>query len=187
MYLTRLLAPWTWRDRGARFAHFARAELSSRYDLLAAANLTPNPERAAALIRHAADEARHARLFHQRARELGQTAPLRADFEHLYETLGEGAFFAFVHRGEARACRQFDVWTPYLDGRDRAALEAVRPDEERHRTYTAAWAAPGGRAAWWEAGRAWMRLGRAGSMALYRVLTTALYLLLAPLAWAVRR
>lgn len=188
MYLTRLMAPWTWRDRGARFAAFARAELSSRYDLLEAANLTADPARAAQLLQHAADEARHARLFHSRARELGQTAPLRADTEHLYETLGEARFFAFVHQGEARACEQFDVWIRHLEpGRDRAALEAVRPDEERHRAYSIALAAPASSIAAFRARRAWMRAGQPMAGAVYRALATVLYLLLAPLAYAVRR
>lgn len=183
MPLIRLLCAWTWRDRGWRFHRFAQAELSSRYDLLDAANRCSDPERVAALLRHAADEARHATLFRNRARELGCNIPLQADYEKLYQRLGEPAFFAFVARGEARAIRQFAVWRAWLEeGRDRAALDAVLPDEQRHAAYTRAWAGPGARAALWEFGRSWMRTGAGLSMALYTALCTLLYLSLAPLA-----
>lgn len=188
--LTRVLCRLTWRDRAARFSTFARAELSSRYDLLAAANLSQNPSLAADFLRHASDEQRHARLFHHRARELGATGPLRADYEHLYETLGEADFLVFVHRGEARAIRQFNVWRAWLGPcRDSAAIDAVLPDEQRHSDYTGAASTtlPKGPVLRWEAKRTWMRAGGRLSGTVYTVLVTLLYLSLAPLAWAVRR
>lgn len=182
------MAPLTWRDRGRRFGLFARAELSSRIDLLAAANLAEDPRVAAAALQHAADEQRHARLFHARAVELGEHAPLHADFEHLYERLGQERFFAFVHLGEARACRQLTIWSAWLGrGKDQRVLQAVLPDEERHRAYTAALAGSLAQAALWEAGRTWMRAGRALTDALFTALATLLYLTLAPLALLVRR
>lgn len=187
MHLTRILARWTWRDRRARFLTFARAELSSRYDLLAAANLAEDPTVAALALRHAADEARHARLFYARAVELGSTAPLRADFEHLYERLGQQRFYAFVHRGEARACRQLDAWIAHFEpGKDQSALLAVRPDEQRHAETTLPLAGSRSWAGAWEAGRSWLRAGRALSGAIYTALATLLYLSLAPLALLVR-
>lgn len=187
MHLTRIFARWTWRDRRARFDTFSRAELSSRYDLLAAANLAEDPAVAALALRHAADEARHARLFHARAVELGSSEPLRADFEHLYERLGQRRFYAFVHRGEARACRQIDAWIAHLEaGKDQSALQAVRPDEQRHAETTLPLAGSLAQAAAWEAGRSWLRAGRALSGAIYTALATLLYLCLAPLALLVR-
>ena len=187
MYLTALLSRWTWRDRRSRFATFARAELSSRYDLLAAANLTSDPAVAARLLQHAADEARHARLFYTRAVELGERAPLRADYERLYERLGERRFFAFVHLGEARAVRQFETWIRWLGpGKDQRALQAVLPDEARHAAYTRALAGSLKEAALWEAGRGWLRAGRAMTGAVYRALCVALYVLLGPLGVGLR-
>lgn len=174
--LTRLLASLTWRDRRARFVTFARAELSSRYDLLAAANRTSDPEVAAQLLRHAADEARHARAFYARAVELGERAPLRADYEHLYERLGERRFFAFVHLGEARAVRQFNAWIPWLGaGKDQRALQSVLPDEQRHAAYTRALAGSLGEAALWEAWRSWRRAGRVVTGALYTACCVLIY------------
>lgn len=188
MYLTRLFAPLIWRDKRRRYAIFAAAELSSRYDLLAAANLATDPRVAALAIQHASDELRHARLFHTRALEIGPTEPLRADFEHLYERLGQERFFAFVHRGEARACRQLAVWSAWFGrGKDQRVLSAVLPDESRHADYTAELAGSLSQAAAWEAMRGWMRAGRAVSTAIYNVLAVAIYLALAPLAMVVPR
>jgi hypothetical protein len=186
---TRLFCRWTWRNPGRRFHRFAQAELSSRYDLLAAANLATDPARAATFLLHAADEARHARAFHMRAKDLGYEAELQADFEHLYERLGEEKFLAFVYRGESRALKQFAVWRKWLgDGRDRTILEAVLPDEERHASYTYEWsnAKSRRRVGGWEARRSWMRSGRAITGSLYTVVTMFVYLTLAPLALWVR-
>ncbi len=188
MHLTRLLAPLIWRNKRRRYAIFAAAELSSRYDLLAAANLATDPRVAALAIRHASDELRHARLFHGRAVELGPTAPLRADFEHLYERLGQERFFAFVHLGETRACRQLSVWSAWFGrGKDQRVLSSVLPDESRHAEYTADLAGSLRQAALWEAGRSWMRAGRVISQAVYNTLAVGIYLALAPLAMVVPR
>ncbi len=186
-WVTRLLCRWTWRNPAKRFHSFAQAELSSRYDMLAAANQTADPERAAAFLRHAADEARHARVFHTRAKDLGYTEELDADFEHLYARLGEDEFLAFVHRGESRALQQFAVWRKWLgEGRDRVILDSVLPDEIRHAKYTGEWSGSGRRVAFWELRRSWLRRGRAITGVVYTGLTTFLYLTLAPLALWVR-
>ena len=228
MHLTRLLAPLIWRNKRRRYAIFAAAELSSRYDLLAAANLATDPRVAALAIRHASDELRHARLFHgravepgvlaeeyrqqeggpeqgdivaaglhgfeawrfveRRAVELGPTPPLRADFEHLYERLGQERFFAFVHLGETRACRQLSVWSAWFGrGKDQRVLSSVLPDESRHAEYTADLAGSLRQAALWEATRSWMRAGRVISQAVYNTLAVGIYLALAPLAMVVPR
>ncbi len=155
--------------------------------MLAAANNTADPERAAAFLRHAADEAKHARMFHMRAKDLGYAEELHADFEHLYERLGEKEFITFVHRGESRALDQFAIWRKWLgEGRDRTIIDAVMPDEIRHATYTGEWAGSGRKVAFWEARRRWLRSGRALTGTIYTVLTTIVYLTLAPLALWVR-
>jgi hypothetical protein len=188
-WATRLTCRWTWRNRGKRFHSFAQAELSSRYDMLAAANRTLDPELAAAFLRHAADEARHARVFHLRAKDLGYERELDADFEHLYARLGERDFLAFVHRGETRALRQFAVWRKWLgEGRDAVLLDSVLPDEIHHAKYTGELlvAGSGRKVAFWELRRSWLRSGRALTGVVYTFLTTFLYLTLAPLALWVR-
>jgi hypothetical protein len=186
-WATRLMCRWTWRNRGRRFHKFAQAELSSRYDMLAAANLTNDPERAAAFLRHASDEARHARAFHMRAKDLGFARELDADFDHLYERLGEHDFIAFVHRGESRALRQFAVWRRWLgEGRDKDVIESVLPDENRHAAYTGEWCTSTRRAAIWEARHSWIRSGRALTGTIYTLITSVVYLTLAPLALWVR-
>ncbi|MBC8070018.1 MAG: hypothetical protein IAG13_16895, partial [Deltaproteobacteria bacterium] len=108
--LARWLAPLVWWGR-RRSAHrllvFAQAERASMIDLRVAARLTTSPSRAAAYLRHADDEARHATMFVRRAaellREIGASAPtdVHADCESLFARLGELDFLAFVHHGGA--------------------------------------------------------------------------------------
>ncbi|HLT36674.1 MAG TPA: ferritin-like domain-containing protein, partial [Enhygromyxa sp.] len=130
--LVRLLNPLVWRRpaHAARKLHgFALAEHGSLLDLRLAARLTPSPIRAAAYLRHADDEARHAQMFGKRAAALAREAgiaapgPAVADCEQLFESLGELDFLAFVHRGEARAIVQFRGYIDYFQriGRERDA------------------------------------------------------------------
>src|SRR5688572_25348540 len=84
---------------------FSLAEHASMLDLRAAAAKSPSPARRAKYLRHSLDEARHARMYAQRAAELRRARgkePIftpQADTEDLFERLGEVAFLAFVHRG----------------------------------------------------------------------------------------
>ena len=202
--LAALLDPLVWRtraQRARRFRSFALAEDGSRLDLLLAANGTDDPERAARYLQHALDEARHARMFWRAARrEDPGVAPVRADADRLYERLGEAGFLAFVHRGEARGCAQFAqyrAWFAERDPRTAAMLANILEDERRHEAYTrellaqvAGEPAVGGllrRVALHEAGRAWLRSGRALTRVLWTALVAPLYLALAPVAWLTRR
>ena len=68
-WLARASSPWVWRSpaRAARKLHgFALAEHGSMLDLRLAAARTTSPARAAAYLRHADDEARHAQMFIRR-------------------------------------------------------------------------------------------------------------------------
>jgi rubrerythrin len=186
---------------------FARAELGSMLDLRAAAERSPSPERRVLYLRHALDEARHARMLYQRAAELRRAkgeappAPTRADTEDLFERLGEAAFLAFVHHGEHRGRTQFEAHQRAFarrgDEKTRAVFEALISDEKRHESYTwellvellgserAARAAVR-KAAAWEAWRLWRRAGRALAHIVYTALMSALYVLLLPMSLLVR-
>ena len=184
-----------------RMMAFARAEQSSMLDLHEAAALCGNAERAAMYIRHALDEARHARMFSQRSAEirkqLGQPppSPLFADTDNLFEKLGEIGFLAFVHRGEKRAHRQFLVHIRQYkrngDEKTAALLQTVLADEKRHESYTktllielcgseAKAKAALRKVAAWEAWQLWRRAGRSISGILYTLLMSLLYLTLFP-------
>src|SRR5258706_4060133 len=116
--LTRMTSGvvWRWPRREVRLLRsFARAEASSVLDMLLAARSTPSAARRAFYLRHALDEARHARMFAARADQLAverggtPAGAARADYEALFERLGEVAFLAFVHRGERRGRKQFEA------------------------------------------------------------------------------
>ncbi|MBK9035766.1 MAG: ferritin-like domain-containing protein [Myxococcales bacterium] len=205
--LVRATAPLVWRLPGhapRKLEAFARAEEGSRIDLLAAAHATPSLARRARYLRHALDETRHAAMFTRRAAELraagglAPTGPPRADTEALFARLGELGFLAFVHRGERRGRRQFEVYARTFarrgDARTQALFTAILADERDHEAYTldllrdlsptpAAAARALRRAGWWQAWRTWRRAGRALAHALYAVAMTAVYLVMAPLAW----
>ncbi|HVV82944.1 MAG TPA: ferritin-like domain-containing protein, partial [Kofleriaceae bacterium] len=169
----------------------------------AAAHATTSLDRRVRYLRHALDETRHAAMFTRRANELRAArglppaGPPRADTEALFARLGEVGFLAFVHRGERRGRRQFEVYARHFgrrgDDRTRALFEAILVDERQHEAYTRELLVElcgerGARRALrragrWEAWRTWRRAGRALAAALYTVAMTALYLVIAPLAW----
>jgi hypothetical protein len=186
---------------------FELAEASSMLDLVAAARDTPSPARRALYLAHALDEDRHARTFSARARELRKVAglpsiaPRQADFDALYARLGELDFLAFVHRGEVRGHAQFVGHREELarrgDERGRALFDAILVDESRHASYSGALlrelagsekAARKAlrRAALREAVWAWKRAGRVVAGLLFTLLSTLLYVLLAPVALGYR-
>ena len=179
---------------------FARAERSSFYDMMEAANATADLPRKAQYVAHAVDEARHAKMFTLRALELDPsraTDPslFHSDFEHLFTRLGEARFMAFVHLGERRGRAQMQLFrdelqglegTPRADPKTRALLDAVMKDETQHESYSLALthtlggSLVGARA--WELRRGWLRAGAAATGLVFTVLTSVLYLLLFPLA-----
>lgn len=206
----RLLNPLVWR-RPAHVARklygFALAEHGSMLDLRLAARLTDSPERAAAYLRHADDETRHAQMFGKRARQLAREAglaplpPVRADTEQLFVNLGELDFLAFVHLGEARAIEQFGTYIRHFEqhGREREAslFSTILVDERRHADYTrallveAAGSEAGARKALrrvqrWEAWRTWLRAGRFLAERVYVLAMLLVYLAAAPLGLLVR-
>lgn len=209
--LARLSSPLVWRSsaRAARKLHgFALAEHGSMLDMRLAAARTSSPARAAAYLRHADDEARHAQMFARRAARLaGEAArpfvlpPVRADSERLIDVLGERDFLAFVHVGEDRARRQFDAYVAYFRqqtrDQDAALFETILVDERRHCDYTRAllFELAGDvdarralrRVRRWELGRRWLRAGRFLAERLYIALTLLLYILAAPLALLIRQ
>lgn len=207
----KLLNPLVWRRPGhaARKLHgFALAEHGSLLDLRLAARLSSSPARAAAYLRHADDEARHAQMFGKRAAQLAREAglaspgPAQADCEQLFANLGELDFLAFVHRGEARAIVQFRSYIAYFEAtgreRDASLFTTIIADETRHAEYTLALLhelagdpATARRAlrrvARWEAGRSWLRAGRGVAERVYVLAMLLVYVLAAPLSLLVRR
>jgi hypothetical protein len=182
--IAKLIHTLAWRvpGHGARILFgFSLAEHGSMLDLIAAARLTKSPERGAAYLRHMLDESRHARMFAARSSELRLQAGKEsfgypvADFENLFELLGEVRFLAFVHKGEKRGRQQFELYRDWFDRRgDRkssAMFAAIVRDEMQHELYTyellvqLAGSKPQAEAelravAMWEAWRTWRRAGR---------------------------
>jgi rubrerythrin len=203
--LLRIVTPIVWRipGHGARkLQGFARAEQGSRIDLLQAARLTTSIERRALYLRHAVDETRHAQMFGRRAAELRELegrapfGPPHADTEDLFSRLGERRFLAFVHRGEQRGRRQFELYARHFgrrgDARTEALFGAILGDEHRHERYTRELLVElaGGesqaraelrRAAAWEAWRTWRRAGRWLASKLFAIAMAIVYLVAAPI------
>jgi hypothetical protein len=198
-----LTRPLRWRNprsTARMLLAFARAERSSFYDMMEAANSTSDVTRKAQYLAHAVDEARHAKMFTLRALELDPsraTDPslFQSDFEHLFTRLGEARFMAFVHVGERRGRAQMQLFrdelqalegTQRADQKTKALLDAVMKDEVQHESYSLALTtALGGsiaRAHAWELKRSWLRAGSADTGFVFTTLMSALYLLLFPLA-----
>lgn len=203
--LARGLNPFVWRwpgHAGRKLHGFALAEQGSMLDMRIAASRTTSPQRAAAYLRHADDEARHAQMFARRARKLaGDLGPLMADCEQLFDALGELDFLAFVHTGEARALGQFETYVAWFTARgreqDRVLFETIMVDERRHSAYTrelllelagseAAAKQALRRVARWELGRRWLRAGRFVAERVYVLTMLIVYVLAAPLSLLVR-
>lgn len=140
----RLSAPIAWRTN-ARIAMklhgFSMTEQGSALDMFRAAEAATDPQHRRLFLRHAIDEARHARRFRDEALKLVPTsAPREHERRHalpqdLYATLGTERFLAFVHLSEARAFKQFQVLARHFDKdaerRQIAALFHELAKEER--------------------------------------------------------
>lgn len=207
--LARLVTPFVWRFPGndaRKLRSFASAELGSMLDLRLAAARTASPTRRALYLRHALDEARHARVFAQAAdvlrksRGLSPCGAVHADAEDLHERLGETLFLAFVHRGERRGRMQFEAYRDHFAARGESRMasifEGILVDERRHEAYTrellVTLAGSSGaesalrRAAAWEAWRAWRRAGRAIALCVWSVSVALLFATLLPIALFLR-
>lgn len=208
LLFARLTRPLRWRSPRATarlLLAFARAERSSWLDMMEAANETADLGRKAQYVAHAVDEARHAKMFTLRALELDPSRAadpslFHVDFEHLFSTLGEARFISFVHVGERRGRAQMQLFsdellalegTPRADPKTRALLEAVMKDEARHERYslelTRSLGGSLARAQGWELKRRWLRAGATVTGAVFHVVTSLLYLLLAPVALLEKR
>jgi hypothetical protein len=192
---------WVWRNprRAARLFHrFAQTEQASSIDLFAAARLSASPTMKAAYLRHALDEARHARLFDRFAESLGRpSSPLHSDVEWLFQSRPEIDFIAFIFEGERRGLAQFEALLAHLRQQPNGAeatqlLVGVMRDERRHAWYSlrhlrtltgsrAAAVSTLGRVRRHAAWRAWRRAGAAVTGVLYRVLAGLLYVVATPL------
>jgi bacterioferritin (cytochrome b1) len=206
LWLARMTAWLRWsspRRTGRLLLEFARAERSSHYDMLSAANHCTDLQRRALYLSHARDEALHAQMFALRAVELypAQTVTVRADFEDLFERLGELRFLAFVHRAELRGLRQLGLYREELkargDHKTRALFDAILRDEQQHASYTReqllqlagsehALRKSLSAARAWELWRSWRRLGSTLAVLIFDALMRVLFLCLAPLAWLQR-
>ncbi|MBL8915810.1 MAG: ferritin-like domain-containing protein [Archangium sp.] len=203
LFLARLMKPFRWRNprsTARMLLDFAKAERSSFYDMMEAANATGDLKRKAQYVSHAVDEARHAKMFTLRALELDPSRAadpslFHADFEHLFTRLGEAKFISFVHLGEKRGRTQMAMFrdelqalegTKRADTRTKALLDAVMRDEMSHESYSLVLSKElggslvGARA--WELKRGWLRAGALITGLIYTLLMSVLYLLLFPLA-----
>jgi rubrerythrin len=189
-----------------RLHGFARTEAQSQLELQRAAELCESSERRALYLRHALDEARHARAFAEQASRLShalgkvETLRLDAPSEELFERWGEARFLAFVHHAERRGRLEFEVYGRLLRrlGREPLArlFEGLVRDERQHEAYSArlleelvgksearralAWAA---RSETWRAVR---RHGRRLARVAYAAAMLIVYALLTPYALGFR-
>ena len=205
----RIVNPIVWVLPGHavhKLEQFALAEHGSLLDMTAAANRCEDPDRAAAYLRHALDEGRHSQMFVRRARELAQEqgrprpGRVRADTEHLFQTLGEVDFLAFVHRGESTGRQQFESYQQWFrsrgDVRTEQLFKALVHDELRHEAYSlelltdlvpAEQVSAAFRKMWMrDLWHGWLRLGRPISHGVYLAGMLLLYPLLWPFALWVR-
>ena len=205
-WLVRILAPLVWRSNvkiAAKLDGFAATEAGSALDMLKAAELIDDPELRRLFFRHAMDEARHAQLFRDHARQLVVDAKrkaseynlIHATRQNLFERLGLVRFLAFVYLAERRGEQQFRALRDHF--RDRPELEAlfarIGKDERFHVAYSRKllgdWARCGHagevRGALWRvrgarALEAWRRMGRIFGDVAGRVVLGLLYLVVLP-------
>jgi len=149
-FVLRLSAPIAWRTN-ARIATklhgFSMTEQGSALDMFRAAESATDPQHRRLFLRHAIDEARHARRFREEALKLVPTsAPREHERRHalpqdLYATLGSERFLAFVHLSEARAQQQFAVLARHFDkDQERRAIadlfHELAKEEQFHVAYS---------------------------------------------------
>ncbi len=120
----RLSAPFAWgsdRRIATKLHGFALTEQGSALDMFRAAEAATDPQHRRLYLRHALDEARHARRFREAAVALVPDSVPRAHERHhalpqdLYARLGTERFLAFVHLSEAQAHKQFVVLARHFE------------------------------------------------------------------------
>ena len=141
---------WKYPRRAARLvAKFSQAERGSAYDMLAAVELTQRRDLRRKYLEHALDEAQHARMFKNRALDLGVPREERALIDigylsdhgivggqTLFERMGELKFWAFIHIAEKRGLDHFNIYRSYRfpDQQTISALDQIVKDETFHMT-----------------------------------------------------
>ena len=203
-WIIDILNPVVWRLPGnasTKFYRFSFTEYSSVLDLTLAAQLTSSSERAGQYMRHLQDELKHTHIFLKRCNKLRERRGQKpkpapdADYENLFERLGEKQFLAFVHLGEKRGCMQFTSYARYFakigDQQTSAIFTTVLADETHHMNYTYDLLVElcGSKKAvrnallkahLWEARRSWMRHGKALTAKLFFIIVLSVYPLLLP-------
>lgn len=200
--------------RARNLLRFAETEADGGRDLVRAAELTSDPLLRRLLIRHAADERRHADLFRGRGVALfralppGERGAARTDWitpgergldDLRVDTETDASLLAFVHLSEKSAALDFAAYRDLLgpDPTTRAVFEEILKDETFHMNYTLAQLhriAPR-RTGWllWRArlGRLWkgyLRIAGALAGVISGVVLTLVYVvLLAPFAVLAKR
>ena len=148
---------FSWRMPGRPqrlLAAFSLAERGSMMDMLAAVEATTRRDMRRKYFVHALDEGRHAKIFADRVRDLGQAGRADAALEDsgqllqagivggqtLFERFGEEKFLAFVYVAEADAVEQFNVYLErgLPDDATQATLRTILKDEVFHVAYSRA-------------------------------------------------
>ena len=151
--LTGFISWTTPQKQAILMSKFAATERGSSYDMLSALEQTDRRELRSKYLHHALDEARHARLFRERALALGigreQAALVDIGYLHdagiiagetLFERMGEIEFLAFVHDAENRGLEHFLIYlnSTHTDQDTKNALKSITKDEHFHRSYSKA-------------------------------------------------
>jgi rubrerythrin len=212
-FVLRVLAPLVWRSDvkiAGKLEGFAATEAGSALDMLKAAELTDDPRLRRLFFEHALDEARHAQLFRDRARQLlvgsrrkaSEYDVIRATRQNLYERLGLVRFVAFVYLAERRGELQFRALGDHFRGRPdlEALFRRIGRDERFHVAYSRKLLGElrsGGQARavrrallrirLGRARDAWLRAGRIFGDLMSRALLGLLYLVVLPLFVLVSR
>jgi len=143
-----------WSDVGRRariLLRFAEVEADGGRDLVRASEATEDPILRGLFLRHAADEARHAKLFRRRATDLMAEGAAGADPASEWLAQGERGLddlrveqesdrdlLAFLHLSESAAARDFQTYVKVLerDPGTREIFEIIGRDETHHMAYT---------------------------------------------------
>jgi rubrerythrin len=149
---------FVWRDTGRRarkLLNFAEIEADGGRDLVRAAELTQDPLLRRLYLVHAADEERHAGLFHARGTALLRSlpAPASAPFQLNWVSPGErglddlhvhsesdSSLLAFLHLSEKAAAGHFAAYADAVqdDPPTSSVFKEVLHDESFHMNYTLA-------------------------------------------------
>jgi len=146
-FILRLAAPLAWRDErriAVKLLGFAATEEGSALDMLQAAEQVGDPHLRRLFYRHGLDEAHHARMFRDVARQIAPDATARsweekhAERQDLLLQYGLLRFVVFVWLSEARARDQFVVLARHFADHPRLGplFERISHEEGQHVAYS---------------------------------------------------